>query len=400
MNRVVFPNGLTFIDEHKDSDIVTVQVSVFVGSNNESAKILGISHFLEHMILEGSKKRPDALSVANEVESLGGEINAATSNERTYFYVKLPVKHVEVACELLSDVLFNPLFDEATFEKEKRVVLDEINMVNDEPRYFQWILFQSSLFEKHPAKNPVYGTKKTVTSCSVKDMKNYYKKYYKPNNMVVSVVGNVKDAQSTIKKYFGSQKKKLLPSKVRFTEPAQLSKKTITKKKDVVQSYVVLGYKTVKRSDPDSYVLDVIRGVLGRGQSGRLFDEIRSKRGLAYEVGVHHEPALSYGFFSVYYNTAKKNVSLVQDIVLEEFEKLKNISDSDLEDAKTFIEGEFLVSAEDSQHFADYLSFWHLVGDAFDANRYVSRIKKVTKDDVKRVINKYFTKNFTVVVIG
>jgi predicted Zn-dependent peptidase len=400
MHRVKLPNNLTVISDKKQSKSVVIEVSVYVGSNNESPRHAGITHFVEHMLLEGTKKRPSAAAIAQEIEKLGGEINAATTNERTFFYVKVPKRHFEVALDVIADVIQNPLFDEPTFKKEKKVIIDEINLVNDEPRFYQWILFESNLFVNHPTKNPVYGRKSTVKSMSIKDIACYYKKYYVPNNVVISVVGEVgNNMLNLIKLKFKHFKPKSLPPKKRLPEPPQKFKRTFSESKSTLQSNVVLGYKTVKRSDKDSYVLDVIRGILGRGQSGKLFDELRNKRGLAYDVGVHHEPAIGYGLFAVYLSTHKKNIPECQKLSLEVLEALKSISSEDVEDAKSFVEGEFLLSYEDNQKMADLLAFWNAVGDYSGPENYLREINKVTAKDVARIAEKYLTPCYTLAII-
>ena len=182
-------------------------------------------------------------------------------------------------------------------------------------------------------------------------------------------------------------------------EPRQKKPMIKIEKKKILSSYIVLGYKTPTRLQKESYVLDVIRAVLGRGQSGKLFNEIRAKRGLAYDVGVQHEPSTDYGFFAVYLGTDKKNISIAKKIILEEFSKLKNISEKDLKEAKDYLEGEFLMQNEDNFHMADKLAFWELIKDASLAKEYLKKVKKVKKEDIARVVNKYLNKNYTMAVI-
>ena len=162
---------------------------------------------------------------------------------------------------------------------------------------------------------------------------------------------------------------------------------------------MVFGHKTPKRFEKDSYTLDVIHAILGRGQSGRLFDEIRNKRGLAYEVGVQHESAVDYGFFAVHVNTDKKNINKIKEIILNEFEKLKKIKNSDLEEAKNYIEGNYTLENEDNFQLADKLAFWQTVKDSNLAKNYIRQIKKVTKKDIMAAVNKYLNENYTLTVL-
>ena len=207
--------------------------------------------------------------------------------------------------------------------------------------------------------------------------------------MVISVVGDVTDWKSKIKKNFQAKKSKQVKRKS-FKEPKQVRNKKKVEKKPTASSYAVLGYKTVPRAHPDSYVLEVIDAILGRGQSGRIFNEIRSKKGLAYDVGTESVSEKSYGYFAIYVGLDKKNLNEAKKIILQEIKKLKEIEDRDVKEAKNYIEGDYLLSLEDSQKLADQLLFWEQSKDAKEMKDFIKNIKKVTVKDIKRVINKYF----------
>jgi predicted Zn-dependent peptidase len=200
MKKYILSNGLTILLEKRSTDSVTIMVTVRVGSNNEPENLLGISHFLEHMLFEGTKKRPSSTIIANEIERLGGELNAYTTNERTCFYIKVPKKHFDIALDIISDILQNPVFDKSAIEKERQIILKEINMVTDDPRFHQWILFQKTLFKKHPARNPTYGAIETVQKIRRDDLISYYNKHYTGTNMIISVVGGMGSIRDKIKR--------------------------------------------------------------------------------------------------------------------------------------------------------------------------------------------------------
>ncbi len=387
MKKTTLKNGLTIITEKRNTKSVTIQVTVKAGSNYENEKIAGISHFIEHMLFEGTKNRT-AIQIANEIESLGGEINAMTSTEKTIYYVTILKKYFQTAVEILADLIQNPLFDEKAIEKERSVVLDEVNLVIDDPKRYQWVLLQKQLYKKHPAKNPIYGTPEAVKSITRDDIIRYYERYYKPNNIIVSVVGNVKDAEQKIEQAFTFQ-----PSEVQkretVEEPEQETIETHIEKRDILHSYIVIGYKTVPRTHEDSYAIDVIRAILGRGQSSKLFDEIRIKRGLAYSLGVYHDAETDYGWIAIYYGADKKNIEEIKQIILKEVKNLSKVSSKEIKDAKKFIEGNYYLENEDNHEMADNLASWELVGDLKGADEYIKRIKKVTKQDIKRVVQKY-----------
>lgn len=399
MEKYKLKNGITLIFNKTPSKSTAVEITFKVGSNNESKKIRGISHFLEHMLFEGTKKRASSREIANEIEKYGGQFNAYTAGDRTSFFIKIINKRFEKALDILSDMVANPLFSKKAIEKEKQVILKEINMVTDDLRQHQWILFQKNLFERHPTKNPTYGTVEAVKSLNRNIIINYYNKHYLPNNMVISVVGNAKNAKQKIEKYFGNLKPKKVVQRKIVNDPLQKRIKKFVEKRKTSSSYIVLGYKTVPRMHKDSYVLDIIAAVLGRGQSGWIFDEIRNKRGLAYNVGVDNEHEIDYGYFAVFVSLDGKNIGKAKEIILQQFRKLSNISKTELEEAKTFIEGNNALEMEDNFHLADNLAFWETIKNASLADNYIKNIKKVSINDVKRVSGKYLNKIYTLIVI-
>ena len=388
MKRFVLKNGLTVLIKRKPTNAVAVEITVKIGSNHENSKNRGISHFLEHMLFEGTKKR-DAQQIANEIESIGGEINALTDNERTSYHIVVLHKHIERALDVLSDILQNPVFDEKIIEKERKVVLNEISLTTDDPKSHQWVLFQTKLYKKHNCRYPVYGTIECVSKLKRKDFIDFYSKYYVPNNMIVSIVGNVdKKVLKKVESYFTFSAKPV-PKMEKIVEPKTKALNFVEKRK-LLHSYMVFGFRTVPRNHPDSFVFDVIRSVLGRGQSSKMFQEIRTKRGLAYVVGTHYESGADYGWMAVYVGTSKKNLKKVRDIIVKEFNNLRNLSNNDLRDAINFIEGDYLLSNEDNHVSADNMSVWEIIGKPYTFEGYVRNIKKIKRADVKRVVKKYF----------
>lgn len=399
MKKYKLKNGITLLFEKTSSKSVAVEMMFKVGSNDENKDIAGISHFLEHMLFEGTKKRKNSREIANEIEKYGAEFNAYTAGTRTAFFIKIINKHFEKALDILSDMVINSTFNEKMIEKEKKVILKEINMVNDDPKQYQWILFQKNLFEKHPAKNPTYGTINSVKNLNRNKIKFYYDNHYVPNNMVISVVGNVNDVKAKIEKYFISLKQKKSVSRKRIKEPHQTKTKKVVEKRKILNSYMVLGYKTVSRTNKDSYVLDVISSILGKGQSGWIFDEIRNKRGLAYQVSVQNESENDYGIFAVFVGLDKGNIEKAKQIILQQFKKLESINKKDMDEAKTYLEGNYTLTMEENFHAADNLAFWETIKTASLAKDYIKNIKKVSIDDIKKTVRKYLNKNYTLVVL-
>jgi predicted Zn-dependent peptidase len=388
MQRRILPNGLLIIYVPRDTDTVCIEVNVHAGSNHETPAVAGISHFIEHMLFEGTPRRPDSYHISNEIERLGGDLNAATSNERTFFYVKVQDRHFSIALDVMADIIMNPLFDERIIEKEKRIVIDEIKLVNDQPRYYQWIMFQNALFARHPARNPIYGSESAIKNLTRAQILSYYRTHYTPDNMTIVIVGKVPDCIGRVAAAFGMLKGNA-PKQPVFREPAQGKNTIVTAHRKTLQSYMILGYKTPPRSDPDSFAFDIVRAILGRGQSGTIFNEVRTKRGLAYDVGVLHNPNTDFGFLAVYVNTHQKNIPEVKRIILQELQARRSVTATELSEAKTFLEGEYLMHAEDTQKMADNVAFWEQSSSAGSSLEYVKKIRAVTGKAVSLAIERY-----------
>ena len=324
MKKYKLSNGLTVLHKKTPSKSVAIEVMIQVGSNYEPLNILGVSHFLEHMIFEGTKKRPTSREITNEIEKLGGYFNAYTSTDRTAFHIKSLAKHFDKSLDVISDIITQPLFKEKAIEKEKDVILKEIHMVLDDPRFYQWILFQKSLFKKHPAGRPTTGTPLTVKNLTKEGLVNHYEGNYTAENMIVSVVGGVDNILPKIEKSFSTLKSSK-PKIESFSYEFNGKQETFVEKKKTLSAYMILGYKIPPRLHKDTYVLDVVASILGRGQSGKIFDEIRNKRGLSYEVGVNCESTSDHGFFSVHASINKEKIKLATDLILKEIKKI-NIS--------------------------------------------------------------------------
>ena len=391
-------NGLKVIFLKKATDSVTIQICVNVGSNYEKNGIRGMSHFMEHMLFEGTTTRKDGTVIANEIEKLGGEFNAYTSNERTCFYIRVPKEHFDKALDILSDILQNPMFNLKMIEKERKIILKEINLHIDEPRFHQWILFTQTLFKKHPARYPILGKRKDVLSITQKQLFDYFNEFYVPNNMIVSIVGNVNNPIALINKKFSKSPKKM-SLKAKISEPKQKKPEKIVEQRKILNSYMILGYQTIGGVHKDSYVLDVIHALLARGQSGKIVEEIRNKRGLSYEVNVSVNNMTDSGYFAVYLSTDKSNLSKAIKIIREQFASLSKITQNELNDAKGYIEGQFILDNEDTGDLADELSYWEALKSARLHFTYIKNIKSVTKKDVAKVAKKYLNKNYTLAII-
>ena len=398
MFKAKLKNGLSLLISKRKSGSVIVAAQVNVGANDEADDNRGISHFLEHMLFEGTKTRTSQ-EIANEIEKLGGELNAYTGHDRTVYYAVVPKKNFKTALEILSDIIKNPILDVKTIEKERKVILDEVNLTTDDPKFHQFVLFLKNLYKKHPIRHPLYGYKEIINKITRGDLMAYYNKFYVPNNISVAIVGDVKNEIKAAEQYFGRLKQKKLEKKLFLDEPAIRKPIMVEEQRKILQSYVVFGYKAPCRKDKDSYAFDVIRAVLAKGQSSRLFDELRTKRGLCYFVGGSYEAGLDYGYFAIYVGTDKKNINTVVNIIKKEIKSLLDVSKNDLDEAKTFIEGSFLIENENSRRLADTLLFLDYIDDKLDIKDYVKNIRNVTKEDIIKAAKSYFGKNYVLSII-
>ncbi|HLC65969.1 MAG TPA: pitrilysin family protein [Candidatus Nanoarchaeia archaeon] len=395
MERYKLRNGLRLVVDRRKSETVAVMACVLVGSVYEKGNE-GICHLLEHMLFEGTGKRKNAKEIAAEVEGAGGVINAFTNHERTCFFVKVPKQYFTLAVDILSDIIQNAKITENKLKKEKRVILKEINMALDEPRVRQFLEFYKTIFPGHPAGKPIFGTAESVNSLTHAQVMQFYKKHYVPNNMIISVVGDIPNPKRLIEKKFSFRPKSYTQMSI-MPPRSQPAERVV--KGNAINSYFVLGHQTVSSLHPDSCALDVAKAILGRGQSGILFDEIRNKRGLVYEIGVNHDSGRAYGIFSVFLNTEKKNLGLCRSIIFKELSRLKNISSAELKEAIGFISGSTILEHEGTEKRAEDLCFWESLGNAGLIDSYIKRIKKVSKADIARVAKKYLLSKPTIVTI-
>ncbi len=398
MRRYKLSNGMTVYHKRTKEPTIAISATVRVGSNYENKDEYGISHFMEHMLFEGTANRT-ALEISSAIEGIGGEIGAYTSNERTNYYIKCLKRHFRKSLEILGDIIKNPLFSQKAIEKERTVILSEVNLRKDEPRFYQWDLFISNIFKGLPPGHPIIGYSDIIKKISKQKLLDFFSRHYQPNNIILTVVGGDKPVIGEVKKAFGSLKPGLVKP-LKYSYPKAIKKRIVRDKREIKQAYSVIGYRTVPLSRKDAVVLDVIRSILGRGLSGRLFDEIRNKRGLAYDIGAHHNPGVAYGFFAMYVGCEKEKLRQCKKLMLEQLDCAADVSKKELSEAKNFLEGEFIMENEDNQRRADYIGLYEYAGCIEEYKNYIKRMKQVTKQDIKRVSGKYLKSDYLQVVIS
>lgn len=324
---------------------VTIGIWILAGSRHETAETNGISHFIEHMLFKGTKTRT-AQEIAEAFDSIGGQVNAFTSKEYTCFYARVLDIHKEYALEILSDMFFNTIFDEKEMDREKNVILEEIKMYEDAPDDIVHDLLAQATYGDHPLGFPILGTKRQLDSFNQETIYTYMNERYTPENVVISIAGNVDDSIiPVIDDYFGEFKSSVQSNAL--IKPSFLTNE-ITRNKDTEQAHVCFGYDGLALADEGSYSLVIINNVLGGSMSSRLFQEIREKRGLAYAVFSYHSSFLDNGLLTIYAGTGKEQLQELKESIFQTVETFvsKGLSKKELKNSKEQLKGNLMLSLE------------------------------------------------------
>lgn len=379
--RKILKNGMTVILEKRNLPVVSVAFAVRQGGINEDVSEKGISHFIEHMLYKGTLTR-NAKQIADEIEKNGGELNGFTSEVITAYWCKMPSKHLNIALDVLSDMVKNPLFDKKELEKERRVIFEEIKMCHDNPRLYILDEIEKALYTGTMGMN-VIGTNDTMNSINRKKITEKFRQAYTPNNMILCVIGDA-DFDELIKfaeKNFGNEKGKI--SKQKFN----LKNETKTeKRKGVDQANLVFAYHVPLSSDKKSHAARVLGTLLAGGMSSRLFSEIREKRNLAYAVKGDSSITKDFAYAIIYVGTMKENVEQVKRIILDEFEKVaEKLDEKELNQIKEQLIGQYQISMEDSQLQMVNLLLYEMDGNAEEFYDFEKNISAVKLEEVKNL---------------
>ncbi|MCF6276735.1 MAG: insulinase family protein [Candidatus Magasanikbacteria bacterium] len=380
--------------EHTKS--VTVLVMYAVGSRDESEKLSGASHFIEHLMFKGTKKRKNTLILTREIDRLGAEYNAFTSKEYTGYYIKSDSSYIQKSLDILSDMLFDSLFLAREMEREKKVIVEEIKMYNDNPMMNIDTVFENVLY-KNALGRDIAGTVENVLSFKRDDVLKFKDKFYQPKNMTIVVAGNLDD---NIKKYISEyfevrQNNKIRKVKMELGVFGSTKKvdRLVVQEKDTSQAQIMLGFPAFSRQDKDGKTLSVLNSILGGSMSSRLFMQIRERRGLAYMVRSGQEKFKDTGYSFVRVGLDSKNINKTIKIVEKELEniKTKGVSVRELKDVKTRFKGSMSLSMEDSSAVASWFAHQIMFMDEIKTpDQVVEEIRGVSLSDVKRVANKIF----------
>ena len=387
----------------------TVTVWVKTGSRNETDDIAGISHFLEHIVFKGSKKRPSAREISESIDAIGGEFNASTSKEWTNFHIKARKESLDTVFDVLSDMVLNPILSEKEIEREKGVIIEEIAMYEDTPIYQIGEVFERSLYKGNNLGRDVIGFEKSVKNIKKDDFILYRKRYYYPENILISVSGGVdkKEVVALVKKYFGSLKaSKVQKESIESFKSNQSKPQVILVGKKNEQAHLMLGFLGNKRDSKDKYVEAVTSSILGGGMSSRMFTEVREKRGLAYAVRVSSDHYKDTGEILTYVGVDPKNSEKVIKVILDEYyalsEKKKKITTKELLKAKEYLKGQLALSLEDTVSVNDFFGIKALFGlDLKTPDEVFKGIDKVTENEIYEYAKRVFIpEKLNLAVIG
>lgn len=400
-------NGLTVVTTnmpHMES--VALGVWIAVGGRYEKKEYAGISHFLEHMAFKGTKKR-SYKQLKEEIEGKGGVLNGFTGEECTCYLAKVPAKHLLLALDMLTDIVVNPRLDVNDFIKEKAVILEEIKMYLDMPNYYVQELLAELMWPNHPLGWPLIGTLETVSSLTRNDLIKYKENYYVPQNIVIAIAGRLKidGIFKFLKRRFN--KRFSYTQKSSFIEANQIHKKPRFNfyYKDTEQTHLAIGVRGFGRFHPDRYALDILNVILGGNMSSRLFNEVREKRGLAYEI--HSLTKHYYDTGAVVINAGIDNAKIPQavDVIINELRKIKkirNIKKEEFRRAIEFYKGQLLMLSEETSSLMVWLGERVLCGEKdLSPKQILSKLNKITIERLYNVAQRLFTSsNISLAVVG
>jgi len=388
-NRTVLDNGLRVITStmpHCRS--VSIAFLVGAGSCFENQEEAGISHFVEHLCFKGTERRPTAKEISQDIEGVGGIINGGTDKEATIYWCKVAGAHFSIALDVLSDLLLNSRFDDVDINKERQVIIEEINMNMDLPQQRVNVIMDELLWTGQPLGREIIGTKETVSSINRRHMLSYIARRYTPNNMVVSIAGDMQHEQAVaqIEQLLGEWSAREL-SRNYMTNDKQTEPRMCVESRDIEQAHLCLAVHGFSRFHPQRFVLGLLNTVLGGGMSSRLFTEIREHRGLAYDINSYAEHFLNSGSFIIYAGVDPGKVEVAVEAILKELSKLKHgITSDELTRAKELSKGRLQLRLEDSQNMALWLGSQELLMQRIrDIDEVISIIDAITINELEQI---------------
>lgn len=400
-------NGLVILtDRMPDVRSVTLGFFFKKGSRHEPDELNGISHFIEHTVFKGTKKR-STLDIAVETDRLGGNLDAFTTHEETGFAIKVIDDQSATAFELIADMLVNPRFDEKELRSEQRVIIEEIKMVEDSPEEYLGDLFSEKFFANHPLGMSIAGTPKKVRSFTHERTRAYHAQNFNASNLVIAAAGNVTHQQIVDLVWssdFSCPPVETRQLKLELQTPITAAPIIIKNNKNLEQAHLIIATPFVSAKDEKRYAADLLANIIGGGTSSRLWQKIREQRGLAYSVGSSAVMFQDCGFFSIYAGTSPKQTEEVLDISINEMRAIirDGVTESELTLVKQQAVASILLGLEDSAGRAASLAHSEMIhGRQISIEETLSKLNAVTIDDLQQLAMEYFqTKKIAFAALG
>ncbi|NGZ09365.1 MAG: insulinase family protein [Nitrospira sp. LK70] len=405
--RFTTPNGMTvLVLEQHFLPIVEIHALIKVGSAQDPPEKAGVANLVAGLLDEGTTSR-SSKQLAEQIDFVGGSLGAEADEDFTTASARILKKDIDLGFTLLADILQHPAFPKQEFERVRAQILGEITSDNDDPGHVAMKAFNQLVFQNHPYRWPVNGTEDTLGKITLADVQAFYAKEYLPNQVILTIVGDITVEQATalVQAHFGSWKKGMLPPRT-VKKPAVIDKKVVQLiEKDLTQSTIVIGHPGISRTNPDFYAVTVMNHVLGAGGfSSRLMDTIRDKQGLAYGISSHYDARLMPGSFWINLQTRTETTNQAINGVLAEVRTIREapVSDQELADAKAFLMGSFPLRLDSTTKLAKVLAQVEFFGLGFDYfSQYPKWIERVTKEDVQRVAKQHLDpQHYALVVVG
>ena len=391
IQQTTLPNGLKIITADLiDARSLTVNIVVGTGSRYENFAVNGgVSHFLEHLLFKGTKKYPSAQAIGEAVDAVGGYNNAYTSEDLTCYYIKVPARHGELALDILCDMMRNPLIEADELERERGVIIEEMNVYRDDPSRFVGTLIPGLIFPGNPLGRDIIGPEEVIRTVSAEEVAAYQKEHYRPNNMTVAVAGRV-DHESVVKQVteaLGSMESVEQASFEPVSETAaeQLS---LGHAKETAQAHFIIASRAYKYDHNDDMASKVMSAILGRGSSSRLFTNVRERQGLAYTVYCDINNYVDTGIFHAYAGVNLDKINQAVSSVLHELELIRQVpvSEAELAKAKQQLKAGLEMSLESNSSVADRLGgHLMLLGKVQTIDETLAKIDAVTIEDIQKV---------------
>ncbi|KXV45815.1 peptidase M16 [Gluconobacter albidus] len=393
-------NGLTIITERMDRvETVSFGAYVSIGTRDETAANNGVSHFLEHMAFKGTERR-SAAQIAEDIENVGGYINAYTARETTAYYVKLLKNDLALGVDIIGDILTHSTFLDAEIERERGVILQEIGQANDTPDDIIFDQFQERAFPEQPMGRPTLGSEELVSTMTRDTLMSYMREHYTTHNITIAAAGNLhhQDVVDLVKEHFRD-----LPShQTPRPRGAAYEGGELRTTRELDQAHLVMGFPSVSYMHPDHYAVMLLSTLLGGGMSSRLFQEIRERRGLVYSVYSFASPFSDSGLFGLYAGTGEEQAAELVPVMIDELKRLQNgLSEAELSRARAQLKSSLLMSLESTGSRCEQLARQIQVHNRpIPTAETVGKIDAVTEDDILRVARTIFSGTPTFTAIG